>query len=67
MTDLMKAAIKGAIAGLTISVLAVSFIAGPESIWDWPAASRGIAATFSVLFCIFTAIGAVALEVVSHD
>jgi hypothetical protein len=49
-------AAKGAAIGLAISIVTVSFVAGPESVWDWPAASRGAAATFSLFISVVAAV-----------
>jgi hypothetical protein len=55
MTKTIRGALKGAAIGLAISIAAVSFISGPESVWDWPAFSRGMAVVFSIFVCMLAA------------
>jgi hypothetical protein len=55
MIRIVSGAVKGAAIGFAISVVTVSFIAGPESAWDWPAGSRWAAAMFSLFFSVIAA------------
>jgi hypothetical protein len=52
MTDVVRYAIAGAVVGFLISCGAVSFVAGDESVWDWPTHSRGFAVLCGFFICV---------------